>query len=138
MIRRPPRSTRTDTLFPYTTLFRSHRRCRRGTGAVHRADARPCRPTRRSLLGAQGPRRKRRTCDPGFGRDGDSGLYGRHGISLRYAPTYHLERLMPLPYILGSVGALGIGLLALFLLTRFRVRPPFHLLVLLQNPPSPS
>src|SRR3546814_6933589 len=26
MIRRPPRSTRTDTLFPYTTLFRSRRR----------------------------------------------------------------------------------------------------------------
>src|SRR3546814_19159787 len=25
MIRRPPRSTRTDTLFPYTTLFRSAR-----------------------------------------------------------------------------------------------------------------
>src|SRR3546814_3442065 len=25
MIRRPPRSTRTDTLFPYPTLFRSHR-----------------------------------------------------------------------------------------------------------------
>src|SRR3546814_9516792 len=34
MIRRPPRSTRTDTLFPYTTLFRSDRLCagaRRGT-----------------------------------------------------------------------------------------------------------
>src|SRR3546814_9719731 len=37
MIRRPPRSTRTDTLFPYTTLFRSHYRLshllrgRRGT-----------------------------------------------------------------------------------------------------------
>src|SRR3546814_3816831 len=33
MIRRPPRSTRTDTLFPYTTLFRSaasRRRHRRG------------------------------------------------------------------------------------------------------------
>src|SRR3546814_15961747 len=28
MIRRPPRSTRTDTLFPYTTLFRS----KNGTG----------------------------------------------------------------------------------------------------------
>src|SRR3546814_2002217 len=29
MIRRPPRPTRTDTLFPYTSLFRSadHRRC---------------------------------------------------------------------------------------------------------------
>src|SRR3546814_6195511 len=25
IIRRPPRSTRTDTLFPYTTLFRAHR-----------------------------------------------------------------------------------------------------------------
>src|SRR3546814_2734691 len=24
MIRHPPRSTRTDTVFPYTTLFRSH------------------------------------------------------------------------------------------------------------------
>src|SRR3546814_10859582 len=30
MIRRPPRSTRTDTLFPYTTLFRSL-----GRGATH-------------------------------------------------------------------------------------------------------
>src|SRR3546814_3664708 len=28
MIRRPPRSTRTDTLFPYTTLFRSASACR--------------------------------------------------------------------------------------------------------------
>src|SRR3546814_9999322 len=28
MIRRPPRSTRTDTLFPYTTLFRSPFACR--------------------------------------------------------------------------------------------------------------
>src|SRR3546814_9362695 len=27
MIRRPPRSTLTDTLFPYTTLFRSRTRC---------------------------------------------------------------------------------------------------------------
>src|SRR3546814_10637128 len=27
MIRRPPRSTRTDTLFPYTTLFRSSACC---------------------------------------------------------------------------------------------------------------
>src|SRR3546814_5280714 len=41
MIRRPPRSTRTDTLFPYTTLFRSepaaggHSRKRRDRGARH-------------------------------------------------------------------------------------------------------
>src|SRR3546814_4595064 len=32
MIRRPPRSTRTDTLFPYTTLFRSHRQEEREGG----------------------------------------------------------------------------------------------------------
>src|SRR3546814_8211418 len=36
MIRRPPRSTRTDTLFPYTTLFRSlpraYRKACRGAG----------------------------------------------------------------------------------------------------------
>src|SRR3546814_11443302 len=31
MIRRPPRSTRTDTLFPYTTLFRSRARAIDGT-----------------------------------------------------------------------------------------------------------
>src|SRR3546814_12283983 len=31
MILRPPRSTRTDTLFPYTTLVRSVRRHRRGS-----------------------------------------------------------------------------------------------------------
>src|SRR3546814_7082262 len=36
MIRRPPRSTRTDTLLPYTTLFRS---ARRGAGRL-RADPR--------------------------------------------------------------------------------------------------
>src|SRR3546814_18594196 len=36
MIRRPPRSTRTDTRFPYTTLFRSprRRRCRRALGGM--------------------------------------------------------------------------------------------------------
>src|SRR3546814_8081555 len=33
MLRRPPRSTRTDTLFPYTTLFRSRRCDRRPAGA---------------------------------------------------------------------------------------------------------
>src|SRR3546814_6285667 len=36
MIRRPPRSTRTDTLFPYTTLFRSNTLWPRIAGAHHR------------------------------------------------------------------------------------------------------
>src|SRR3546814_16026155 len=35
MIRRPPRSTRTDTLFPYTTLFRSEPRPALAPGRVH-------------------------------------------------------------------------------------------------------
>src|SRR3546814_13978018 len=40
MLRRPPRSTRTDTLFPYTTLFRSivalaQRHKRYGVGMIH-------------------------------------------------------------------------------------------------------
>src|SRR3546814_10491435 len=34
MIRRPPRSTRTDTLFPYTTLFRSIKEKDRVCGAI--------------------------------------------------------------------------------------------------------
>src|SRR3546814_8867975 len=49
MIRRPPRSTRTDTLFPYTTLFRSGAvaAARVGHAAAEdrgdRADRRRCR-----------------------------------------------------------------------------------------------
>src|SRR3546814_3187576 len=62
MIRRPPRSTRTDTLFPYTTLFRSRRqqhdvsrRCRlcRLRWRLQRADRRtdPLRERRRIASG---------------------------------------------------------------------------------------
>src|SRR3546814_12416850 len=36
IIRRPPRSTRTDTLFPYTTLFRSPSHARRLRRPRHR------------------------------------------------------------------------------------------------------
>src|SRR3546814_9955379 len=64
MIRRPPRSTRTYTLFPYTTLFRSrranrfHPRRRRPQG---RGTARVNRQTRRRYR----VRRKRhRRCEP--------------------------------------------------------------------------
>src|SRR3546814_19903575 len=37
MIRRPPRSTRTDTLFPYTTLFRSRPLSRQALDDIHHA-----------------------------------------------------------------------------------------------------
>src|SRR3546814_6584909 len=49
MIRRPPRPTRTDTLFPYTTRFRSQR----------------LKPERQQLLGVLRPQqRMRRPADP--------------------------------------------------------------------------
>src|SRR3546814_5199589 len=41
MIRRPPGSTRTDTLFPYTTLFRSRGRFAGLQGHLRRVDRRP-------------------------------------------------------------------------------------------------
>src|SRR3546814_4967732 len=55
MIRRPPRSTRTDTLFPYTTLFRS--RHHRPPVADHppRRESRARRPLRRRQIDAGEP-----------------------------------------------------------------------------------
>src|SRR3546814_4198408 len=70
MIRPPPRSTRTDTLFPYTTLFRSHhpgnrpdrprgrgnppRLAARRDRAPHGGDSRTERPGRQLPRGAAG------------------------------------------------------------------------------------
>src|SRR3546814_3129870 len=54
MIRRPPRSTRTDTLFPYTTLFRSlasGQRRRRLATRAHRTAGKPQLPGPARLLG---------------------------------------------------------------------------------------
>src|SRR3546814_4740239 len=53
MIRRPPRSTRTDTLFPYTTLFRSDRGAARLAfqAALFRAESRPGRAAGRRRYG---------------------------------------------------------------------------------------
>src|SRR3546814_1916968 len=50
MIRRPPRSTRTDTLFPYTTLFRSDPQ------PGHPARGRPARPRGGSVPDSSGRR----------------------------------------------------------------------------------
>src|SRR3546814_1512638 len=73
MIRRPPRSTRTDTLFPYTTLFRSksgnwrdshhHHRRRVATRLRTPADAAgvPLLPCRRSVVRWRDGRREIRS-----------------------------------------------------------------------------
>src|SRR3546814_12027651 len=50
MIRRPPRSTRTDTLFPYTTLFRS------GQGIAAGVVAEPRRGDHRAVADGAGHR----------------------------------------------------------------------------------
>src|SRR3546814_9745975 len=52
MIRRPPRSTRTDTLFPYTTLFRSSSSEKSAVSLMSSARWRnePLRATRKALF----------------------------------------------------------------------------------------
>src|SRR3546814_7454199 len=66
MIRRPPRSTRTDTLFPYTTLFRSH-------GRTAAASVRFAQPARHDAGGgdARSPPHQ-----PHFGREDDAARQG--------------------------------------------------------------
>src|SRR3546814_10214800 len=54
MRRRPPRSTRTDTLLPYTTLFRSQKATGRAGPVVHRALRRSLRAAADAALEARG------------------------------------------------------------------------------------
>src|SRR3546814_13376473 len=91
MIRRPPRSTRTDTLFPYTTLFRSvdaH-----ATGRQRIREAQLDAPVEAQHLGLAGRREavegvevaeRRRDGEAEVGRIGlrlgNRGVGGRHEI----------------------------------------------------------
>src|SRR3546814_13427807 len=76
MIPRPPRSTRTDTLFPYTTLFRSSPRSRNLDN-----DRLSCRPGHRRCL-SEGRRRFRRERS-----------LGRNGRERRLCPLWRARRL---------------------------------------------
>src|SRR3546814_4391139 len=81
MIRRPPRSTRTDTLFPYTTLFRSARPGSPVGGAV--------RPGQHRDVASAGPR-------PGAARAGQRVPQpGRHRSEEH---TSELQSLMRISY----------------------------------------
>src|SRR3546814_1644641 len=80
MVPRPPNATRTDTLFPYTTLFRSVEEQRRRAGADRSASEVPARGLlvlRHPRLRRQGRRpgaRQRRALPRGDGRcEGDAG-----------------------------------------------------------------
>src|SRR3546814_19348463 len=93
MIRRPPRSTRTDTLFPYTTLFRS------GEGAIGRepGEGHPLWPPGYAAPRRQGGRGRglhdplRRTIGTGANRHRDRGAaepaWGGQGGTHRAGPT---------------------------------------------------
>src|SRR3546814_5492082 len=87
MIRRPPRSTRTDTLFPYTTLFRSV-----SGDVAYEAKQRP--PLD---LARQRPRR-RQISDPGGWRHIDQRT-SCHGSAVRSEEhTSELQSLMRTSY----------------------------------------
>src|SRR3546814_7059017 len=90
MIRRPPRTTRTDTLFPYTTRFRS----RHAGGRRRRADLGAAEGLERLAL--QRPRH----AEPG----GKGAREGDHQFLLRLRPerseehTSELQSLMRISY----------------------------------------
>src|SRR3546814_5279169 len=80
MIRRPPRSTRTDTLFPYTTLFRSSSRSCNDQDRASRAATR-----------SRGSRSRGRAPGESVGEtEGLALLVGRE--QLRGRPVVHADR----------------------------------------------
>src|SRR3546814_6883183 len=115
MIRRPPKSTLTDTLFPYTTLFRSSERGRRDLERAPCAHRWRCRRVTRPLLSAHARRLgaaaadRSRTAREGGGIAGSRHLPARAGAGKRRDPpgrlarrseehTSELQSLMRTPY----------------------------------------
>src|SRR3546814_1840944 len=95
MIRRPPRSTRTDTLFPYTTLFRSPPRdagARRKTDDQLHADAAIALAVEHRHEARRRAGRVRHHGGAGFAhaQDGDAGRSEEH--------TSELQSLMRISY----------------------------------------
>src|SRR3546814_1512691 len=100
MIRRPPRSTRTDTLFPYTTLFRSggdqgeagSDQRTEGEHEDQQGDAQS------DQLGGAA-RHLHRLHAGAVGLDGETGVAGRvHGVLRSEEHTSELQSLMRISY----------------------------------------
>src|SRR3546814_1509600 len=87
MIRRPPRSTRTDTLFPYTTLFRSEeqRRADHAGPPAHRCEGGILRPRE-----ARCPIHRYRRADLGVADDESGGAEDRKSTRLNPVTNAHL------------------------------------------------
>src|SRR3546814_16584692 len=88
MIRRPPRSTRTDTLFPYTTLFRSH--------SVGVPTAKRWRWRVRSSTAGQLP-----TCRPARRTSSTALFNARSAFSMVVSPSGWSARRSQRPHFLG-------------------------------------
>src|SRR3546814_7060886 len=92
MIRRPPRSTRTDTLFPYTTLFRSPREhANRPTESA----------TRRTFPPGNRDCRRRRSRTPRLSRRSARTAYNGHkspAAARSEEHTSELQSLMRISY----------------------------------------
>src|SRR3546814_1520615 len=88
MIRRPPRSTRTDTLFPYTTLFRSRRAAHQAVLSLQHLACQRARP--RSAARFRHGSRQPATADRDLGRAAASRRSEEH--------TSELQSLMRISY----------------------------------------
>src|SRR3546814_7662151 len=96
MIRRPPRSTRTDTLFPYTTLFRSER-CPRAGADRRRHQVGPVPLPRLAPRGHGGPHPSERL--PALRHDGEGGrLPARPAVPRSEEHTSELQSLLRISY----------------------------------------
>src|SRR3546814_1641490 len=93
MIRLPPRSTRTDTLFPYTTLFRSGPRRDPAVRAAHQRLPHRSVPRRRPEAG-----RLQAGVRPPLGRGGDAHRAGRRDQPRSEEHTSELQSLMRISY----------------------------------------
>src|SRR3546814_6054741 len=94
MIRRPPRSTRTDTLFPYTTLFRSDA-VAQAPGAARRRARHPPPAPRTELWIATF--HDRHFLEPGK-RAGGSGVKAHAALGRSEEHTSELQSLMRISY----------------------------------------
>src|SRR3546814_2346250 len=92
MIRRPPRPTRTDTLFPYSTLFRARWVLDRRDTRRRRGARSPLEPRLRSAAAAQSPSRARAGAAPV--EAGHSARSGRRSEE----HTSELQSLMRISY----------------------------------------
>src|SRR3546814_2289263 len=89
MIRRPPRSTRTDTLFPYTTLFRSPGECTR-PGDASDQEGQPV------VLRDEGPHWRGHRLGFGAHGDLDAGERGGRDANWRSRSEEHTSELQSL------------------------------------------